>query len=74
MMEAKIEAVKRGVSLKDLIASALIRELRSTYDKDEAGHRASFPIIKGRSGHHYSISPEVVRAAEEEDDRLRGGL
>lgn len=72
LKRAKIEAVERGISLKELVGVALARELSEPAAKP-AGKRLTFPLIPSkRPGSLELTSADIARLEEEEDLRRHG--
>jgi hypothetical protein len=72
LKRAKIEAVERGISLKELVGTALARELAEPAAQP-ARKRLTFPLIPSkRPGSLELSSSEIARMEEEEDLRRHG--
>jgi hypothetical protein len=74
MREAKMVAVKRGVTLRELMSRALRRELLATGDEPPARRRLEFPLVRSGPGGVLQVTEEDIRQAELEDDFRRSGL
>ena len=74
LREAKIAAIERGVTLRQLLTDALKRELREDAGKPQTRRRVDFPIIRSGVPGHLRITPDDIRRVEEEDDLRRGGF
>jgi hypothetical protein len=73
LKKAKIEAVERGVSLKELVGSALARELGLEVAPSRRPRRLRFPIFSSeRPGSLELTSAELARAEQDEDARRHG--
>ena len=71
LREAKIAAVNRGVTLRELVTDALERELHGSREPSQAPKRLDFPLIRsGIPGSLRILSDDIRRMDEEED--LRG--
>ena len=68
LKRAKIEAIERGTSLRDLVCSGLERELSAGQKRAESPRRVEFPLIAGTVGAKFSFSPEDLRKIEEDED------
>jgi len=70
LKRAKIDAVRRGITLKELVARGIERELEEGDGASER-RRAAFPIFRPTQPGVRPITPEDVRREElEEDVRL----
>lgn len=67
---AKIEAVERGMTLRELVSVALARELTAP-SAEPAARRLSFPLIPSKRPGSLTAA-EVAREQEEEDLRRLG--
>ncbi|MEM0965447.1 MAG: hypothetical protein AAGJ81_04735 [Verrucomicrobiota bacterium] len=68
--KAKIAAVERGITLREIVVRALNRELIHT--PEHPVRRAQFPIFQSKA--KGLLTPEVVREAEREEDESQDGL
>lgn len=73
LKRAKIEAVERGVSLKELVGTALERELSEPATR-AAKKRLSFPLIPSRRPGRLRLTSADLARLEDEEDRRRHGL
>lgn len=72
LKRAKIEAVERGISLKELVGVAVERELREPAPKPTRA-RLTFPLIPSkRPGSLHLTNAEIARLEDEEDSRRHG--
>jgi len=71
LREAKIAAVNRGVTLRELVTDALDRELHGAPGGSQPLKRLDFPLIRSGVPGSLRITPEDIRRVEEADD-LRG--
>lgn len=73
--DAKIEAVNRGITLRELISGALEKEIHPSPSVNVVReHRVTFPLIKSKGPDGPMITDEMIREAEMEDDLRRAGL
>ena len=73
LKRAKIEAVERGISLKELVGSALAKDLGANGPSDRRARRLKFPIFSsGAPGSLKLTSADLSRADWEEDLRRHG--
>lgn len=71
LKRAKIEAVERGMTLKDLVGVALERELREPAPTPAT--KLTFPLISSkRPGSLHLTNADIARMEEEEDFRRHG--
>lgn len=71
LKRAKIAAVERGVSLKDLVREALAKDLSAA--ATPAPRRVKFPIFPSkRPGSLHLTNADIARLEEEEDIRRHG--
>ena len=73
LKRAKIEAVARGISLKELIRSALARELGGGASCDRPTRRLSFPMLPSRAPGSLELTSADQSRAEWEEDLRRHG-
>jgi len=71
---AKIEAVERRVSLKELIGTALEKELAGDASRDRQARRLTFPIFSSHSPGSLELTGADLAQAEWEEDLRRHGL
>ena len=73
LKQAKTTAVERGVTLRDLIESALTHELAGTLPSKQRKRRVRLPIFGSRQpGSLHLTNADLARAEEEEDLRRHG--
>ena len=67
LQQAKIAAVQRGSSLRDLVAVALRRELASPSAQDQ--YRAALPVVRlAEDAPFLRMRPEDLKLVLEQDD------
>lgn len=74
LKRAKIEAIERGISLKDLVGTALAKELGTEPGHGRQARRLSFPIFPSRDPGSLELTPGDLTRAELEEDVRRHGL
>jgi len=75
LREAKIAAVNRGVTLRELVTNALDHELHGTPALSQPLKRLDFPLIRSGVPGSLRITAEDIPRLEEEDDlRAMGRL
>jgi hypothetical protein len=74
MREAKIAAVNRGITFRQLVTEALEHELQGQVSSTPLPRRVAFPVIPASGVGTLRITPEMIREAELEDDLQRGGF
>jgi hypothetical protein len=62
--EAKIAAIKRGVTFRELVAGTLEKELHGDTHKPEKGRRVDFPIIRSKHPGRLVITADDIRQIE----------
>ncbi len=73
LKRAKIEAVHRGTSLRDLVGAALERELNQPSEPKTKRKRARFPIFESKApGSLRLTNAEVAKLEADEDARRHG--
>lgn len=73
LKRAKVEAVERGTSLRDLVGAALERELNLPSEPKPMRKRARFPIFDSKApGALRLINAEIVKLDGDEDHRRHG--
>lgn len=73
LRSAKIEAVRRGTSLRELVARAVERELTDPSTPSPTARRAHFPVFTATSRDGHPVTSDDVRRDElDEDLRLAG--
>jgi hypothetical protein len=73
LRRAKIVAVERGATLKEVITTALRRELESP-SVSKPARRARFPIFPSESPGSLKLTGADIRRLEEDEDARRHGL
>jgi len=68
LRDAKVEAIRRGVTLRELIAISLEKELGKTGDFVPEERRVQFPLFPAKTSKPLVITNEVIKALEEEED------
>ena len=71
---AKIAAVKRGVTLRELFSEALRQELGRSETPEPPPRHVKFPIIPPFGQGTLRITPEMIRDTELDDDLRRSGI
>ena len=74
LKRAKITAVERGTTLRDLVSRALTRELDSSETSPLQGRRVEVPIVKSSRHGQVVVTDEDIRRFEFEDDVKRAGF
>lgn len=74
LRSAKIAAVERGMTLRELVAQALQRELKLPTPRRPKVRRAAFPIFGSKAPGTMNLAEADLAQAEEEEDRRRHGL
>jgi hypothetical protein len=74
LMRAKIAAVERGVSLRELIESALARELAASPSPPGRGKRIRFPIFPSAAPGSLHLTNADISSSEADEDWRRHGL
>ena len=74
MREARIAAIRRGLTFRELVIRALGTELRAPSAKGTPRQRVKFPIIDSGPPGTLKIGREELLQAEFEDDLRRSGL
>lgn len=73
LMRAKITAVQRGVTLRELIGSALARDLSAGQQTPDRPRRVRFPLFSSQQpGKLQLTNADLARAEGEEDERRHG--
>jgi hypothetical protein len=73
LKRAKIEAVERGISLKELVGTALRREL-GLEESDPGGRRLSFPLLASKAPGTLALTKADLATSEAEEDARRHGV
>jgi hypothetical protein len=71
LKRAKIAAVERGVTLRELIGSALVRDLAAGPPPGAASRRARFPLFSSQQPGSLALTNADVARAEADEDRSR---
>ena len=74
LRRTKIEAVERGITLRELVAQALLHELEPQGPGRAARKRPKFPIFPSSSPGSLDLTTEDLRRVESEEDQRRHGL
>ena len=73
LKRAKIEAVERGTSLRDLVGAALERELNRPTEPKPVRKRARFPIFDSNAPGSLRLSNAGIAKLEGDEDHRRHG-
>lgn len=73
LKRAKIEAVQRGTSLRDLVGAALERELNRPSEPKATRKRARFPIFDSKEPGSLRLTNASIAKLEAEEDVRRHG-
>lgn len=73
LKRAKIEAVERGTSLRELVGAALERELGGASDPKLRRKRARFPIFDSKAPGSLRLSNAGIAKLEGDEDVRRHG-
>lgn len=74
LKRAKIAAVERGTTLRELIGAALARELGIDPEVAAAPQPVRFPLFPSRRQGSLSLSAEDLAVSEADEDARRHGL
>jgi len=74
LKRAKIAAVERGTTLRELIGTALIRELGIDPEVVPAPQPVRFPLFPSRRPGSLSLNAEDLAASEADEDVRRHGI
>jgi len=74
MKRAKIAAVERGVTLRELIGTALTRELAAGSPSPEGRRRVQFPVFSSTRPGSLRLTNADIARSETAEDRRRHGL
>ena len=74
LKQAKIAAVERGLTLRDLVGKALVRELGSAATGLRPGRRVSFPIFRSREPGALQAAAQELSRLETDEEARRNGL
>ena len=73
LKRAKIEAVERGTSLRDLVGAALERELNRPTEPKPVRKRARFPIFDSKAPGALRLTNAGIAKLEGDEDHRRHG-
>lgn len=73
LKRAKIEAVQRGTTLRELVGAALERELAAPARSTRARRRARFPIFASKAPGSLRLTNARIAKLEGEEDARRDG-
>ena len=73
LKRAKIAAIERGVTLRELMSAALSRELQLA-PQPAPRRRLSFPLLHPSGTTRIELPPRAAEISEEEEDFRRHGL
>lgn len=73
LKRAKIEAVQRGTSLRDLVGAALKRELNQPLEPKPSRKRAKFPIFASKAAGSLRLTNTGIAKLEADEDARRHG-
>jgi hypothetical protein len=73
LKRAKIEAVQRGTTLRELIGAALERELAAPAIAKPVRRRGRFPIFKSKAPGSLRLTHAQIARLETEEDVSRDG-
>jgi hypothetical protein len=71
LKRAKIAAVERGVTLRELIGSALVKDLEAGPSQEPAIRRVSFPLFPSKQPGSLDLTNADLARAEADEDRSR---
>jgi Arc/MetJ family transcription regulator len=74
LKQAKIAAVERGLTLRDLVGGALVRELGRQAPDRAAGRRARFPVFRSRRPGALGMTARELSDLEADEEARRNGL
>ena len=74
LKQAKIAAVERGLTLRELVGAALVRELGSPATGSGVGRRVRFPIFPSRRPGALRRTPRDLSRLETDEEARRNGL
>ncbi len=74
LRRAKIAAVERGTTLRDLVGQALTRELGLNSGERTRSRRASFPVFDSTAPGTMKLTAKDLSRIEAEEDERRHGL
>ena len=73
LKRAKIKAVERGTSLRDVVAAALVHELSRPSDAAKKRKRAKFPIFESMAPGSLRLTGTGIAKIESDEDLRRHG-
>jgi len=73
LKRAKIEAVQRGTTLRELVGQALERELSAPVNSRAARRRGRFPIFGSNAPGSLRLTNARIAKLEDEEDARRHG-
>lgn len=74
LKQAKIAAIERGTTLKDLIGEALAKELGLSGLPSIQRKRIQFPLVESKNPGSLHLTSADLDEVEAEEDRRRHGL
>jgi len=74
LKRAKIAAVERGVTLRDLVGTALAREVDRSASEPPVERRVQFPIFGSSRPGALRMTPERFARFEAEEEARRNGV
>jgi hypothetical protein len=74
LKRAKIAAVERGMTLRELVGSALAKDLEAGPDPERVRQRVRFPIFSSAQPGSLELTNADIARAEAEEDLRRLGL
>lgn len=74
LKKAKIAAVERGITLRDLVRTALVREVDHSASESPVERRARFPIFGSSRPGALRMTPERLTRFEAEEEARRNGV
>ena len=74
LRKAKIAAVERGTTLRELVSNAPARDLGLENPSKKTGRRLQFPLVKGPSPGSLMLTNEDILRSEDEEDVRRHGF
>jgi len=74
LKRAKVAAIERGSTLREVVAEALAKELGMELSSTAAPRRASFPLFSSKRPGKLKLGNAGVAEIERAEDRRRDGL
>jgi hypothetical protein len=74
LKRAKVAAIERGSTLRELVRVALTRELGMEPMEVRESSRATFPVFLSKRPGKLKLDRKVIAAIEADDDLRRSGL